>query len=544
MGFKRPFDDVDFQELPYKHSRQLDSSDKRSPFSDVVSCYSAPEKPYVSGEDGDALCKTQWFEVLEKYNVGKDSTAVNKGCVINATSALVTSSCGEEDIGSGGQDASSPPAEYFEYDCPRRAFVPFKDDYSSLLDRSPRKQVPVGPNHQASIPSWSGHSKKLDEEDGGNLSRFSLHLITDYDSEERLLGTAVIPMPDVNLSPPECDKVGQGRTNCKCLDAGTFRCVQQHVMEAREDLKRNLGNEKFVKLGLCDMGEVVARRWSDEEEQAFHDVVYSNPASLGRRFWKHLSAVFPSRSKRELVSYYFNVFMLRRRAAQNRSNTLEIDSDDDEWHGSYGSANGGIVAEDDEDSVIDSVEDGQAVGHREYSEEDDSDDDDSDGDGDGDDYVGYGEDGGMDHIGESYRLKLVDEGKYDTIAQNGEKIPGCSEEEFGYQDDSCVSFEFQPYMHDSCGRIDAEPAGGALQGTGFKDEHSQSLRSQDDASSDVVGHGYLLEPCDAKVWDARFPMDPMKGIDLLPTWSMIEDIFDQGMGDYKMRDDQKAPASG
>ncbi|KAL6186773.1 hypothetical protein ACLB2K_042892 [Fragaria x ananassa] len=511
MGVKRPFDNVDFQELPCKHSRQLDCSDKRFPFADVVSCYSAPEKPYLSG-DG--------LGVLEKYNVGKDSTAVSKGSVINATSALVTSSCGEQDVGSGKQDAPSPPAEYFEYDYPRRAFVSFKDDYSSLLDRSPRKQVPVGPNHQASIPSWSGHNC--------------------YTVEDRLLGMTVIPMPDLNLSAPEFDKVGQGRKNCKCLDAGTCRCVQQHIMEAREELRRSLGNEKFLKLGFCDMGEeVVAQRWSDEEEQAFHDVVYSNPASLGRKFWKHLSAVFPSRSKRELVSYYFNVFILRRRAAQNRSNTVEIDSDDDEWHGSYGSANDGTFAEDDEDSVIDSVEDGQAVGPREYSEEDDSDDDDSDGDGD--DYVGYGADCEMDYIGESYRLKLVDEGKHDTIAHNGEKIPGCFEEEFGYQDDSCVSFEFQPYMQDSCGRIDGdrEPAAGVLSGTGFKDE-----RSQDDASSDVVGHGYLLEPCDTKVWDTRLPMDPIKGVDLLPTWSMIEDIFDQGMGDYKIRDDQKAPASG
>lgn len=28
MGFKRPFDDEEFQELPYKHSRQLDINNK------------------------------------------------------------------------------------------------------------------------------------------------------------------------------------------------------------------------------------------------------------------------------------------------------------------------------------------------------------------------------------------------------------------------------------------------------------------------------------------------------------------------------------
>lgn len=57
MGFKRPFDDVDFQELPYKHSRQLEFSDKHTPFSDVVSCYSSPRKPYVSGTGHCAVKK-------------------------------------------------------------------------------------------------------------------------------------------------------------------------------------------------------------------------------------------------------------------------------------------------------------------------------------------------------------------------------------------------------------------------------------------------------------------------------------------------------
>ena len=49
MGFKRPFDDVEFQELPYKHSRQHEFGDRCSPFFDAVSCYGAPRKTYVSG---------------------------------------------------------------------------------------------------------------------------------------------------------------------------------------------------------------------------------------------------------------------------------------------------------------------------------------------------------------------------------------------------------------------------------------------------------------------------------------------------------------
>ncbi|PQP91612.1 uncharacterized protein Pyn_30538 [Prunus yedoensis var. nudiflora] len=448
MGFKRPFDDVDFQELPFKHPRQLEFSDKLAPFSDAVSCYGAPRKTYVSGEDGNVVGKSQWLEVLEKYTVNENSTPVNK--VIGAPFSLTTRSCHEEDVGPG-PGAYSPPAGDFEFDFPRRTFVPFKDVYSSLADRSPRKPVPVGPDHQARIPTWTGRVKCLDQTD----------------------------------------------ENCSCLDPGTVRCVQKHVMDAREELRRTLGNEKFVKLGFCDMGEEVARRWSEEEEETFLEVVYSNPASVGRNFWKQLSVVFPSRSKRELVSYYLNVFMLRRRAVQNRSNILEIDSDDDEWHGDNGGSIDRRVAEYDEDSVIES---------RDSSEED----------------------GGIDNM-ESYMLKSVDDGKFDIVGQHGEKTSGCTREEFDFQDDSCVSFEFQSNMHDSCDRIDAGAAGSALQVTGFRND---------------LGHAYLLEPCDAKVWDARFPLDAMKGVDVLPTWSMIEEIFDEGMGDYKTRDEQKGPASG
>lgn len=55
MGFKRPFDDVDFQELPFKHPRQLEFSDKLAPFSDAVSCYGAPRKTYVSGKENSGV---------------------------------------------------------------------------------------------------------------------------------------------------------------------------------------------------------------------------------------------------------------------------------------------------------------------------------------------------------------------------------------------------------------------------------------------------------------------------------------------------------
>jgi len=125
--------------------------------------------------------------------------------------------------------------------------------------------------------------------------------------------------------------------------------MQQHVKEARVKLMESVGVEKFADLGMLEMGEVVACKWSEEEERLFHDIVYSNSGSFGKILWKQLSIAFPSRKMKELVSYYFNVFILRRRAVQNRSRFLDTDSDDDEWRGGYGGSFGGL---EDDDFVV------------------------------------------------------------------------------------------------------------------------------------------------------------------------------------------------
>ncbi|KAI4326598.1 hypothetical protein MLD38_031894 [Melastoma candidum] len=93
------------------------------------------------------------------------------------------------------------------------------------------------------------------------------------------------------------------------------------------------------------MGEPVAEKWTEEEENLFHEVIFSNPSSMGRKFWNGLSHAFPSRTKAEIVSYYFNVFMLRKRAEQNRFDPMNVDSDNDEWQANE---------EEDEDSIVES----------------------------------------------------------------------------------------------------------------------------------------------------------------------------------------------
>ncbi|OMO93413.1 hypothetical protein CCACVL1_06504 [Corchorus capsularis] len=540
MGFKRPFDDEELQELPFKNPRQLDYSNKLTQFVDTLPRSNTPQKPHLSVELDDGFHKYQWDKGFETDDLNNVTHPVEKDFETSAPLSLVTSASSEEDTGTGAAAAVSPVSpEYADFDYPRRPFTPVEDAYSLLLDRSPRRQIPLGPNHQAYIPSLGRHLKKDTVAHGNNVSD-----TTDNDNEVKLMGTCVIPMPDSDLSANNSDKVGAGRTDCSCLDRGSLRCVQQHVMEAREKLQKSLGHEKFVKLGFYDMGEDVAYKWSEEDEEFFREVVYSNPASLGKKFWKNLSVVFPSRSKRELVSYYFNVFILQRRAVQNRSSILDIDSDDDEWHASQPTYQVQASGED-EDSAIESLADEEDLANREgkYPEDDDEDDDDDDdddsGDSDGDSDVGDHNNGttvgdyGVNHLLEGHIPKAFDESRFDPVFEQTGKVSGIGED-FNLQDDSCMSFEFQPNMIDSHSLVDTKAN---LHAAGVKTDPSKCLRSKLDGSSDLASHMYLLDSCDTKFWDARYPTSPTKGIDLQPTCNIIEEIFGQDTWDNNMRND-------
>ncbi|GFP87308.1 AT-rich interactive domain-containing protein 2 [Phtheirospermum japonicum] len=229
--------------------------------------------------------------------------------------SLVTSTSSEEDSGDG-PTSFWPYIPGNEFTLPRQPPEQFQNPYVSLLNGPPRKEIPLGPDHQAKISTW-----------GPNNGFSRSYYVSDNGRDQEKMGTCIIPMPDVNDSTVDGFKAGRGRkTDCSCLDVGSTRCVQQHVKEAREKLRESIGNDNFVKLGFDGMGEAVARDWARDDERAFHDIVVSNPVV----FWKHLRAEFPGREMKELVSYYFNVFMLRRRAVQNRSFVLEIDSDDDD----------------------------------------------------------------------------------------------------------------------------------------------------------------------------------------------------------------------
>ncbi|XP_039137158.1 uncharacterized protein LOC120274696 [Dioscorea cayenensis subsp. rotundata] len=254
---------------------------------------------------------------------------------------------------------------YFEDDLRVDGHNHLEETCSSALDYHERKPVAIGPHHQADIPvcglsEFENSVGHLDDSvsstsNSVDLSSSSAYLVSE-DSSDKWIGACILPMPDYGTLSLEV-KGRSCRNFCNCLDMGSIRCVKQHVVESREKLEQALGHEKFMMLGFGNMGEVVAQKWSTEEEQTFREVVMANPASLGKNFWDDLRHVFISRSSKELISYYFNVFMLHKRAEQNRMDPMNADSDNDEWEES----NESVAGDGEEDSVVDSPHDGDNV---------------------------------------------------------------------------------------------------------------------------------------------------------------------------------------
>lgn len=428
--------------------------------------------------EGD-LCKSQGGESSDGETFDEESNFVYPGLDMDNSFTWVTKGC-------DGNDATHSPhsVNCFELGIPPRMFAPVESFYSFLLDQPARKQVPIGPGHQATIPEWEGSRNGILEHSGMSVQN---HMIECPDGE-KLSGTCVVPMPALSTLAHMDDIVGKGRKFCVCQDRGFIRCVRQHIKEAREEIVKMLGYEKFKDLGFCDMGEEVARNWSDEDAQLFHEVVYSYPVTFGRNFWQHLAAAFFSRTKKEIVSYYFNVFVLGRRGTQNRT-LIDIDSDDDEWHECYGGSSvTHYVEEDEEDSANEKVR----PLHHEEGEEDASN---SDSDEDDDAYVDTREGG----TGRCSTVKYMD------------RFSGSNGERLNVEDDSCTSLEL---AHDS---VNSRWTNCTIKDETGLGEHQKKLKGCND-------------PIDTKVWDVS-----TNGKDVQPIQSIMEEIFGHGSWENKAR---------
>lgn len=525
MGQKRSFDEEGLQELSFKHPKQLEYTEHATSLPEIIPCNGASQKTVIPGDVvgnfSDSQSRDDVSNAVSEFN-DKEFKTTAPGSWGSSTM--------EENMGSTTVLYSSVFPELFEFSFPRRNVIQFEDTYSSLLNSSPRKEVPIGPDHQANVPVWD---PTLSEKYSIGFTDDSTEYIT-----ESFVGSCVIPMPELEFSDVVGNTIGS-KLDCNCLDAGSVSCVQQHVKEAREELKETIGLKKFVDLGFLEMGEEMANRWTEEEEQMFHEVVYSNPVSRGRNFWVHLSLVFPTRSKEEIVSYYFNVFMLRRRAAQNRSSWLDIDSDDDEWKGIGGPFR--MEREDEKSAAISFINQDVRVDHGDDSQDEYDDDSSSDGNGDdnddGDEHDSDENDDGEMQVGEADATDNM-EGKYHSSKGNSEyslddqrfnHMPNDLAKSLGSlrglpddQENSFVSFKIQP-----CASASHHPIGerASLQGTKVNGAGDKLLVENSDRSTDKFGSQYALESCESKVWDVTYPVGLMTSFDLLPTCNMMEEIF-------------------
>ncbi|KAK6133637.1 hypothetical protein DH2020_032547 [Rehmannia glutinosa] len=294
MGMKRPLEEEDFPEPSFGQAKQLDYHKKLN---------LNTEETHLGTSKVDSLggAKSNFCELQFDGRLEYGACVADKELEASAPLSLVTSSSSEEDSGDGSTSFWPYFPEY-DFSKPRRPPEKFQDPYISLLNNPPRKEVPIGPDHQAEVPMWDPNAS------GKDFSRS--YYLADDDREQELMGTCIIPMPDLNGV-----RVGSGRTDCSCLDVGSMRCVQQHVKEVREKLRDTIGDQNFVELGFYDMGEVVARKWALMTNKSFTKLF-----SLTRSILEAPHSCVPN-SKEEGT---------RQRAVQNRSFLLEIDSSDDE----------------------------------------------------------------------------------------------------------------------------------------------------------------------------------------------------------------------
>ncbi|XP_010256665.1 PREDICTED: uncharacterized protein LOC104597002 [Nelumbo nucifera] len=183
-------------------------------------------------------------------------------------------------------------------------------------DNVPKLVIPVGPPFQADLPEWIGPPNKNLYNGDSSLNNSSW------------LGTRVWPIEDKIIESDEL--IGKGRSNtCFCTSPGSTDCIKCHINEERLRLQSELGPAFFTWRFDC-MGEEVSRSWSFNDQRSFESLVKTNPPSRGKSFWKPALKRFQSKCKKSIVSYYFNVFILRRMSMQTRLVPEMADSDDDE----------------------------------------------------------------------------------------------------------------------------------------------------------------------------------------------------------------------
>lgn len=195
--------------------------------------------------------------------------------------------------------------------------------YSSSLEEPKqlnfrRMPIPIGPRFQAEVPDWIEPVKKG-----------KLYGVEGVSEDSRWLGTRVWPVGggSTNIS---LEEIGKGRPDsCSCFSPGSSDCIKHHIIENRLRLRSELG-PAFSSWKIYEMGEVVSNSWTCNERKSFDSLVQLKQVNGETNYWKKANKCFPSRSKKSILSYYFNVFIPRRMKLQIKSCSKQVDSDDEE----------------------------------------------------------------------------------------------------------------------------------------------------------------------------------------------------------------------
>lgn len=192
------------------------------------------------------------------------------------------------------------------------------DRFNFINDDNLKLAIPIGPRFQADVPEWRGPPQKVHP-----------HGAPSESDSSKWLGTVIWSMKDTPLE-SERDVIGKGRPeSCYCASPGSILCVKRHVINKSVHLQVQLG-PAFQIWKFDHMGEAVAKLWKQPEQQRLTNIMIKNPFSEGEDFIKPALKSFPSKSKKEIVSYYFNVYVPRRMSIQTRSGCRMVDTDDEE----------------------------------------------------------------------------------------------------------------------------------------------------------------------------------------------------------------------
>ncbi|KAK1354515.1 AT-rich interactive domain-containing protein 2-like [Heracleum sosnowskyi] len=192
-----------------------------------------------------------------------------------------------------------------------------------LDDQFERMAVPVGHHFQANVPEWNGPSGDVSVIGGFDISRW--------------LGTKVWPIERQNVKATS-RAVGKGRpSSCSCASPGSTNCVRHHILEKRRAYileKRRLLQSDLGPLfhiwKFDEMGEEVSKSWTVKEQECFDLIAKRKP-----NFLQNAMKAFPFKSKEDITSYYFNVFIPRLMSSQTRSLPKEVDIDIDDVNDVY-----------------------------------------------------------------------------------------------------------------------------------------------------------------------------------------------------------------